>query len=200
MWGLIAPNDSSDVFAIPIILIVSFICFWFILRLFRYRRSGITQLLSILFTFILAPFNPIAIVIAIVPFILGFICGRSTRVPSDVTDRFSPRIKCSDIGYAKLVERHEYLISNLAIQEQMLSPYLSVHSKLSLLFPSGFGIYRHSRSLAMVTSLGYLTIWGSANEGYSDLYGLLFFLSLPFGTAMGFLWKYLKGHPYGQFA
>ena len=185
---------SMDFLYVLIILCVGSGFFWLVAKLLRIRRSGIPHLGAILVAFALSPFDPLAVVVAALPFTLGFLSGRSTKIALDPTDVFSPRVKLSDEEYSLQAETHHRMLGSLAAKHFFHNPHVHPTQKIPFLF-QGFGLYRHARGIALAASWFYITIWGWANMGGGELYLLVFVLSLPFGTAMGFLWKYIKGHP-----
>jgi len=186
--------DGYDLVYTLVLLCAGFAVVWLAAKVFHVRRAGVPHLGAILVAFLLSPFHPLAIVVAIVPFALGFLTGRSTKIAMDPTDPFSPRIKLSCEDYSRVAEQRHQFARSPAAQLFYENPRIHWTGKLSFLF-QGFGLYRHARGLALATSWLYISIWGWANSGNGDLYVLLFLLSLPFGNAMGSLWKYAKGHP-----
>lgn len=189
------PYYRVDIWYVSVVLGIGFVFFWLGCKIFRIKRSGIPHLAAIMVAFTLSPFHPIAVVVAALPFIIGFISGHSTKVRIDPTDALSQRIKMSDEEYAHLAEQHHTMLSSIGTQRFFHSPHVHPTQKLSFLF-QGFGLYRHARGIALTTSWFYIMVWSTASvTGSSELFFLLFMLSLPFGISMGLLWKYIKGHP-----
>lgn len=188
--------------AVPITLFGISLFLWILFKIFRIHRPGLPTLLSIIITFLLlVPFHPFGILIAIIPFILGYIPGRSTSIPVNPTDTFSPRRKVSPIEYNRIAENFinwmNYEITSGRIANSFFAnEYVPYPDKLSLLHQRlGFGLYRKAPVIALIMSCFYLIIWPiSIYEGESPLYILLFMLSFPYGTVIGELVKYVKGH------
>jgi len=186
---------GMDLLYVVVVLCVGFVFFWLICMVFRIRRAGVPHLAAIIVAFALSPFHPIAVVAAAPLFILGFVSGRSTKVHIDPTDVLSQRIKVSDVEYAHLAAQQLRMLQSATAAKFFLSPRFHWTQKLSFIF-QGFGLYRHARGIAVSTSWFYITVWSAASlNGSGELLLLLFMLSLPFGTSMGLLWKYIKGHP-----
>lgn len=179
------------------ILAIGFLILWVFCKILRIKRLGIPEFGAIILAFGMSPLDLMAILWAVLPSILGFISGRSTKVLLDPTDITSPRVKLSDEEYAYRAEQYQMIMKSSEAQRFFLSPYHDVIEKQTMLFEGQrFGLYRHARSLALLTSLFYFSIWSAANQSYgTELYLLLCILSLPFGHVMGLLWKYIKGHP-----
>ena len=192
-----SPYYPMDFLYVPAVMSLGFIFFWLICKILRIRRSGVVHLAAILVAFAMSPFHPITVAVASLPFVLGFKSGRSTKVPIDPTDVLSHKIKVTDEQYFHLAEQHHAMVGSLQIQRFLLSPHIDPTQKLSFLFQGfGFGLDRYARGIALATSWFYITIWSAAAmTGSNELQILLFMLSLPFGTSMGQLWKYIKGHP-----
>jgi hypothetical protein len=188
-----SPMELGQVF---ISLAVGLLVSWCICKLFRIRRAGVPQFSAIVLTFVLmTAFNPFSMIVSIVPFLLGFLAGRSTKVALIPTDTFSPRVKLSDVEYAYRAEQHYRFLHTRVAGRFFSDPRIPAPDKLSLL-SQGFGIYRHARLLALLSSWFYFSVWNVASySGNRDLYIVLCILSLPQGTAFGMLWKYVRGHP-----
>lgn len=189
--------SEGEVFIFPLVTLgASYAFFWVILKLLRVRRKGLPSLLAIITSFVLAPFHPFGLAIAAMPFILGYKAGRSTSLPVNPTDTFSPRVKVSDEEYGYRAEQFRELMYSIATQRFLLSEWVPWPDKMSLMFTwHGFGLYRRAPLLAAVATPFHVAIWSLANlEG--ELWGshslLLFLLSLPYGTALGNLVKYVK--------
>ena len=186
--------------SVPLTLYVISLFLWIIFKIFRIHRPGLPTLLSIIIAFLLfVPFHPLRIAIAFIPFILGYVAGRSTSIPLDPTDTFSPKKKVSPIEYNHMAENFSKLIdSGRIVNSFFLNENVPFPDKLSLLYQRfGFGLYRKAPVIALITSPFYLIIWSlSIYEGSLESPSsiLLFMLSLPFGTAIGELVKYVKGH------
>lgn len=187
--------NGREFLYVAVVLCVGFVFFWLICKVFRIKRGGVPHLAAIIVAFALSPFHPIAVVAATPLFILGFVSGRSTKVHIVPMDVLSQRIKVSDVEYAHLAEQHFRMLQSTTAAKFFLSPRFHWTQKLSFMF-QGFRLYRHARGMALFTSWLYITVWSTASlNGSAELLLLLFMLGLPFGTSMGLLWKYIKGHP-----
>jgi hypothetical protein len=161
-------------------------------------RPGLPSLLAIITSFVLAPFHPFGLIVAVIPFTLGYKTGRSTLLPLNPTDTFSPRVKVSDEEYGYIAEDFIVQMSERTAQRIFSSEQVPWPDKMSLWFSGlGFGLYKIAPMLALGTTWFYVTIWSLANlegELWGRSYPLLFILSLPYGTAIGNLVKQVKGH------
>ena len=188
---------TTDFVYVLVLLTVGFSVLWILCRIFGVKRLGVPELGAIVLAFGMSYFDYAALLWAIIPFLLGFISGRSTRVLLDPTDVTSPGVRLPDEEYAYRAEQYKLIMQSPEVQQYFLSPCHAPTEKLTLLFEGqGFGLYRHARILALLTSLFYITIWSTANQFHNtELYVLVCMLSLPFGYTIGLLWKYIRGHP-----
>lgn len=191
-------NESMTLLYVSGTLCVSFVLLWVIFKIFRIRRVGVPLLAAIIISFLLAPFHPVGIVIAAIPFTIGYICGRSTRVSINPVDTFSPKIKLRDEEYdlraTQLIEFAKTdRMSRIFLSENIHGP-----DKMSMMHELiGFHLYKNAPIIALLTSCFYLFIWSLVNlEGQllGELSLFLFMLSFPYGTTIGELVKYIKGH------
>lgn len=188
-------QNSDDFFYIPMLLVISFCIFWLICKIFRIKRKGIAHFASIITGFLLTPFHPYALLFALFPFSLGFIAGRSTKIHLDPTNILSERIKISDIEYARHAEHYFRTIASGRAMRFFGSRYVHPTAKLAYLF-QGLGLYQHARGISLAMTWFYLWIWNATNmTGATELNVLVAMLGLPYGTSIGLLWKYIKGHP-----
>lgn len=194
--------NEEMIFFATIILWISFAFFWIIFKIFRINRPGLSSLLAIIISFVLSPFHPFSFVVAVMPFALGYKAGRSTSLPVNPTDTFSSRVKVDDVEYRYRSEQFIELIKTYTVHRFLLSENVPWPDKMSLLYTRlGFSLYKGAPVIALLTSSFYLIIWNLVNlegELMNPLSFLLFMLSLPYGTAMGELIKYIKGHRYIQ--
>jgi len=196
---MITMNENMTLlYVIGTTLCLSFVFFWVIFKIFRIRRAGVPHLVAIIISFLLAPFHPLGIITVAIPFAIGYICGRSTRVSINPFDTFSQRIKLRDEEYnlraAQLIE----LEKGVEMERIFLTENIDWTDKMSLMFElMGFHLYKRAPIIALLTSSFYLFIWSLVNlEGQllGELSLFLFMLSFPYGTTIGELVKYIKGH------
>ncbi|MFQ5880123.1 MAG: hypothetical protein ACE5IZ_08130, partial [Dehalococcoidia bacterium] len=157
------------------------------------------SLLSIIASFVLAPFHPLGVAVALVPFGIGYLAGRSTSVPIDSTDAFSPRVDVRDTEYGYRAAQFSNMMRSQAAEDFLSSDRMPVPDQLSVMATwYGFGLFRNAPSLALSATWLYLAIWSLANwEGklWETSSALLFLLSLPYGTAIGLLVKHVAADP-----
>ena len=191
-------NESMTLLYVSGTLCVSFVFFWVIFKIFRIRRAGVPHLVAIIISFLLLPFHPRGIITAAIPFTIGYICGRSTRVSINPSDTFSPRIKLSDEEYNLRATQLIELEKGVEMERMILSENIQWTDKMSMMHElMGFHLYKRAPIIALLTSCFYLFIWSFVNlEGQlqGELSLFLFMLSFPYGTTIGELVKYIKGH------
>jgi hypothetical protein len=187
-------------FYIPLILFTIFLFFWIIFKIFRIHRPGLPALLSIIISTIItflffAYFHPIRITIPIIPFVLGYLIGRSTSMHRDPINMFSPIEKLDPLDYNDRVEYfiewfYDEMMSGRII-DFFKSPSIPRFYKFNLLYQKvKFDLYRISPVLSLIISCFYLTIYSTSVSSIIPI----FILAFPFGFVMGELVKYVKGN------
>jgi|GEM_PF-3393823 len=169
-----------------------------VLTLLGGHRKGATIPLAVAAAFVLVPFHSPLLLLAIIPFALGFASGKTTRVTVDPADPFNT-IELTPQQY----HLHQMRLLELKRSRQfgrlMDRPETHMFQKLQLMMEiQGASLYRASPIWTVGLSIFYVWTWAIANGSGDELSagakGIVLLAALPYGTLMGRLYTYIRGH------
>lgn len=183
---------AQETFALAMgLLVVGPLVIRIALLIFAFHLPGVSSLLGIVAALCVLPVSWTELLIALVPFALGFVVGQSThilRAPGDPLSsiRVPPRI----------YDRHQEILREFRTSRQgrqmMADPYVSSSLKMHLTLDAWqASFYRCAPLVALLAASAFILWWtpGFADAGWIVRVGIC----TQFGWCMGTLVKFIRG-------
>ncbi|MFH1050857.1 MAG: hypothetical protein V1779_08020 [bacterium] len=198
VWDYIILRCNDTPFFKIICILFGLLIVLLILNIISIRRKGLPSLYSILITFIFQPFYYYGFLLCTLPFIIGYITGRSTKKQIDPGDMFSKRIKLSDAQYLNFVNQVLNLPNSIAGRRLIVNGPSNVKQSLMWHSFDAF-LFKISPFISILISPGFFYYWHLSyltGELWNQYSLTLIFGSWAYGTGIGYLVKYYKANKY----